>query len=203
MGSSKAETKVSGADEQPVPTPPGAERRRAAIIGVSAALALTAIAAGAWWLTVSLSAPPVDTSQQAEIVALGKRLDAVDAALTPIAADFTTEPTSGVIDVTSYRARIASARRLVDQVNGVDVTGVDALQLRDLIVTGGSQVLTGMDMALDALESDEASATEPAGVQVDEGLATLQEARDLLDTLKGRSSLARLRRPAAITGKAT
>jgi hypothetical protein len=193
MGRSNAETKAAGTSRQQIADAPDAARRRAAIIAFSAAFALTAIAAGVWWLTVTLSDARSAGPQRTEIAALSGRLDAISAAITPIANDFTTEPTSGVIDVTSYRTRIASARRLVDEVNGIVVTDADALQLRDLIVTGGSQVLTGMDMALDALVSDEASATGPAGLQVEQGLQTLQEARDLLRTLTGNSSLTRLR----------
>jgi hypothetical protein len=196
MGSWNAETKAAGATPQPVPDRPGSERRRAAIIAFAAAFVLTAIAAGAWWLTVTLSDSRSAGPQRAELTALSERLDAVSAAITPIATDFTTEPTSGAIDVTAYRTRIAAARRLVDEVNGIAVTDADAAQLRDLIVTGGSQVLTGMDMALDALISDEASATGPASLQVEQGLQTLQEARDLLQTLTGRSSLTRMRRGA-------
>ena len=200
MGSWNAETKSDGAAPRPVPDRPGSERRRAAFIAFSAAFALTAIAVGAWWLTVSISDSRSAGPQRAELIALGERLDAVSAAITPIATDFTTEPNSGVIDVTAYRTRIAAARRLVDEVNGIAVTGADAAQLRDLIVTGGSQVLTGMDMALDALVSDEASATGPASLQVEQGLQTLQEARDLLQTLTGRSSLTRLRRGTGAPG---
>lgn len=194
MGRSNADTKAAGTSRQPVAGTPDASRRRAAVIAFSAAFALTAIAAGVWWLTVTLADTRSSGPRRAEVAALGERLDAVSAAITPIATGFTAEPTSGVIDVTAYRTRIASARALVDAVNGIAVTDADALQLRDLIVTGGSQVLTGMDMALDALVSDEASATGPASLQVEQGLQTLQEARDLLRTLTGRSSLTRLRR---------
>jgi len=194
MGRSNADTKAAGTNRQPVAGTPDASRRRAAVIAFSAAFALTAIAAGVWWLTVTLADTRSSGPRRAEVAALGERLDAVSAAITPIATGFTAEPTSGVIDVTAYRTRIASARALVDAVNGIAVTDADALQLRDLIVTGGSQVLTGMDMALDALVSDEASATGPASLQVEQGLQTLQEARDLLRTLTGRSSLTRLRR---------
>lgn len=194
MGRSNADMKAAGTSRQPVAGTPDAARRRAAVIAFSAAFALTAIAAGVWWLTVTLADTRSSGPQRAEIAALGERLDAVSAAITPIATGFTTEPTGGVIDVAAYRTRIASARALVDAVNGAAVTDADALQLRDLIVTGGSQVLTGMDMALDALVSDEASATGPASLQVEQGLQTLQEARDLLRTLTGDSSLTRLRR---------
>ena len=73
------------------------------------------------------------------------------------------------------------------------MTGADALQVRDQIVTGGSEVLAGLDMALDALVSNDESATTPAAVQVEDGLQQLQEARDTLDRLLGRTSLTLLR----------
>jgi hypothetical protein len=164
-------------------------RWRAAGIALSAIAVLSAIAAGAWWVTARLAGDAPAAPERAEIAALSRRLDAVDAAIKPIATDFTSEPPTGAIDVAAYRARIAAARRIVDETNGIAATGADAARLRDLIVTGGSQVLAGMDMALDAAVSDDASATAPAALQVEQGLQTLQEARDLLGTLTGHASL--------------
>jgi len=175
-------------------TPPaGPDRRRALLISLAALVALTALAAGAWWLTTLFASPRPDTRQTAELTALDGRLKAVRAAITPIASSFATESAGGAINVAAFRGRIAAARRLVDEVNGLEVTGADALQVRDQIVTGGSEVLAGLDMALDALVSNDESATTPAAVQVEDGLQQLQEARDTLDRLLGRTSLTLLR----------
>ena len=167
----------------------GPDRRRALLISLTAVAVLTALVGGVWWLTTVFAAPPTDTTQNAELTALDGRLKAVRAAITPIASSFATESASGAINVAAFRERIAAARRLVDDVNGLEVTDPDALQVRDLIVTGGSEVLAGLDLALDALASNDASATTPAAVEVEEGLQQLQEARDTLDRLLGRTSL--------------
>ena len=70
MGRSNADTKAAGTSRQPVAGTPGAARRRAAIIAFSAAFALTAIAAGVWWLTVRLNSKQPSGSQAAELAAL-------------------------------------------------------------------------------------------------------------------------------------
>jgi len=184
---------TGGADRGGAGNDPGtaAVRRRAALASVVALLVLTAAAAGVWWVTVARSASPGSPAVRAELDALDAKLAQVRGALDPIARSFTSEPETGLIDVGAYRDRIEAARRVVDGVNGVEVSDPGALQVRDLIVTGGSEVLAGMDAALDALGSDDASATEPAGAQVDEGLSKLQEASDMLDSLLGRSSVTR------------
>ena len=171
------------------PPPAGPDRPRALLISLAAVVMLTALAAGVWWVTTLFASPRPDTRQTAELTALDGRLKAVRAAITPIASSFATESAGAAVNVSSFRDRIAAARSLVDGVNGLDVTDPDALQVRDLIVTGGSEVLSVLDMALDALVSDDASATTPAAVQVEEGLQQLQEARDILDRLLGRTSL--------------
>jgi len=180
------------------PPPAGPDRRRALLISLAAVVVLTAVAAGAWWLTTLRTVNAPATAQSAELTALDGRLKAVRAAITPIASSFATESAGAAINVASFRDRIAAARRLVDEVNGLDVTDPDALQVRDLIVTGGSEVLAGLDMALDALVSNDATATTPAAVQVEEGLQQLQEARDTLDRLLGRTSLTLLRSRAGV-----
>lgn len=164
-------------------------KRRALLVSIAVLLLLTAAAAGVWYVTATRSTSTGSRALRAELTELDARLTKVRGALDPIARAFTSEPATGLIDVGSYRDRIGEARRVVDDVNGLEVTDPDALRVRDLIVTGGSEVLAGMDAALDALGSDDASATEPAGAQVDEGLAKLKEASDLLDSLLGRSSL--------------
>ena len=163
-------------------------RGRALLIALGALVVLSGLAAGVWWLTVWLGSERPDVTKNTQLTALSERLDAVNAAITPIAVAFTSEPATSPLDVDSYRTRIASARQVVDQVNGVVATDPEALQVRDLIVTGGSQVLEGLDLALDAAESDEASATQPAFIEVEAGMQSLKEARDLLDTLLGRTS---------------
>jgi hypothetical protein len=172
-------------------TKTAAVRGRALLIALGTLVALSALAAGVWWLTVWLGSERPDVKKTTQLTTLSDRLDAVNAAITPIAVAFTSEPATAPLDVDSYRTRIASARQVVDQVNGIVVADPDALQVRDLIVTGGSQVLEGLDLALDAAESDEASATPPAAIEVEAGMQSLKEARDLLDTLLGRISPAR------------
>lgn len=165
--------------------------RRAAAVSLVTLLLLTVVAAGAWWIVVTLNAAPASPAAAAELTTLDAKLTRVRDAIAPIAREFTSEPATGLIDVGAYRARIDETRRLVDSLNGLEVTDTDAQQVRDLIVTGGSEVLSGMDAALDALASDEASATEPAILQLDAGLSKLQDARELLDSLLGRSSVTR------------
>ena len=178
--------------------PAGPDRPRALLISLVAVVVLTALAVGVWWVTTLFASPRPDTRQTAELTALDGRLKAVRAAITPIASSFATESAGAAINVAAFRDRIAAARRLVDEVNGLEVTGADALQVRDQIVTGGSEVLAGLDMALDALVSNDATATTPAAVQVEEGLQQLQEARDTLDRLLGRTSLTLLRSRAGV-----
>lgn len=169
-------------------TKAAAVRGRALLVALGALVALSGLAAGVWWMTVWLGSERPDVKKTTQLTTLSERLDAVNGAITPIAVAFTSEPATAPLDVGSYRTRIASARQVVDQVNGIAVTDPDALQVRDLIVTGGSQVLEGLDLALDAAESDEASATQPAIIEVEAGMQSLEEARDLLDTLLGRNS---------------
>ncbi len=192
MARSRGEAMGTDTGAASAAAPSGAERRRALTIALVAAVVLAALAAGAWWLATTLAAPRQDATQSAELTALDARLKAVRAAITPIASSFGTDTAKGTIDVGAYRARIAAAQKTVDDVNGLEVTDPEALTVRDLIVTGGSEVLTGLNLALDALVSDEASATAQADLQVEDGLQQLQEARDTLDRLLGRVSLTHL-----------
>jgi hypothetical protein len=165
-------------------------RRRAAAISLALLLitALTALtAAGVWWITTRLATPTL-TAAHDELTSLDAKLTEVRGAITPIAREFTAESATGTLDVAVYRERIDAARRVVDGVNGMDVSDPDAQEVRDLIVTGGSDVVAGMNAALDALASDDPSATVPAAAQVDDGLSILQQARDRLDLLLGTSS---------------
>lgn len=189
MGRSGKDPVAVRTSASPDPAEQSGRGHRAAGIALVAVLAMGLIAAAVWGVTVLLADPLPDRVRMAEYETLDARLKAVDAAITPIALAFTSEPASSSIDIGAYRDKVASARAVVDGVNGVEVSGADALRIRDLIVTGGSQVVSGMNMALDAAQSDEASAATPAFVQVEEGLSALQEARRLLDDLLGRTSL--------------
>jgi hypothetical protein len=162
--------------------------RRPLVIALAAATLVALLAVGGWIVWTALERPLPVASDRAELLALDERLTAVQGAIGPIAATFTSRPATGVIDVGSYRARIAEAGRLVDSTNGLTVSSPDAMEIRDLIITGGSQVLEGLSLALDALQADEASATIPAASEVDEGLAALQDARTKLDALLGKKS---------------
>jgi len=169
--------------------PQRAAKRTRVLVAAALALAGVAVVALSGLLVYNALHRPLDSSpDRAELVALDERLTAIQNGIKPIATAFTSEPATGVIDVGSYRSRIAAVRDLVDSTNGLSVTSPDALEVRDLIITGGSQVLDGMDAALDALQSDEASATGQATAAVDDGLATLQDARDKLDALLGKKS---------------
>jgi hypothetical protein len=179
-----ASARVVARPEEPAAGP----SRRPLMIALAAAALVALMGIGGWLVWTALERPLPVASDRAEILALDERLTAVQGAIGPIAATFTSRPATGVIDVGSYRARIAAAGRLVDSTNGLTVSSPDATEIRDLIITGGSQVLEGLSLALDALQSNDASATTPAASEVDEGLAALQDARTKLDTLLGKKS---------------
>ena len=166
--------------------PAGRARAYLAAGALAAALVVVGIGALIAWNVVHR--PLTTAPNTSELVALDSRLTTIQDRIRPIAAAFTSEPATGVIDVGSYREKIAAVRELVDSTNGLSVTDPDALEVRDLIITGGSQVLDGMDAALDALQSNDASATVAASAAVDDGLSTLQDARDKLDALLGKTS---------------
>jgi len=170
------------------PGTPARLQRHPLVIVAAAALLLAVVGLGAWIARGAMDRPLTASPDRAELVALDDRLTAVQGAIQPIAASFGAEPDTGLIDVGAYRTKIADAQRLVDSTNDLAVSGPEALEVRDLIITGGSQVLAAMDAALDALVADEASATTPALSQIDEGLTALQDARDKLDALLGKKS---------------
>lgn len=134
-----------------------------------------------------LSRPLSSAPARSELTALRARLGEVRAAIAPIAVSFTSVEESAAVDVSDYRTRIGAARELVDSTNGMPASSPDAEEVRDLIVTGGSQVLDGFDGALNALESNDASAAAAPASLVDEGIATLQQAQDTIDRLLGGS----------------
>jgi hypothetical protein len=149
------------------------------VVGLLAAL-------GSWLLYGAVTRTLTTPADPAELTALDTRLTEIRDAARPIAAAFAAEPASGTVDIGAYRTRVEALRHLVDSTSDLSATSPDALEVRDLILTGGAQVAAGMEAALDAAASDEASATGAAAIRVDEGLANLDEARTRLDLLLGR-----------------
>jgi len=144
------------------------------------------VALGAWLAYGALNRPLETPADPTELSALDARLVQIEETARPIAAAFAAEPTTGSIDMDSYRAKLATLRALVDSTNDLEATSPEALEVRDLVLTGGSQVVAGMEAALDAAVANEPSATVPAAAKVDEGLANLADARSKLDILLGR-----------------
>jgi hypothetical protein len=185
MGAAKAR----GGPGSAVPaTPVRRDPRRLALYGVLVVVAVgVLVAAGLiYWSFLTRSTPA--TADIQELEALRSKLTAVRGALEPIAIAFTSETPTAPIDVNSYRDRIAAAQKVVTSVNDVTVTSPDALEVRDNIITGGTQVLDGMSAALDALASDNTTAADEAGTQVEVGLTTLDDAKTRLDELLGTPS---------------
>jgi len=161
-------------------------RRRVRVLGlVVAVLAIGGFALAGWgiWAFMSRETPP--TPDRAELEALEAKLTTVRETIEPIAVAFTSQGATTPIDVAAYGARIERARRTVTSVNDVRLTSPQAIEVRDMIITGGSQVLDGMDEALVALVSDEASGAEQASSLVEEGLTALEDAKARLDELLG------------------
>jgi len=144
------------------------------------------IALGAWLGYGALNRPLEVPADPAELTALDARLVEIEDTARPIAAAFAAEPATASVDVDAYRAKLAALRALVDSTNDLEATSPEALEVRDLVLTGGSQVVAGMEAALDAAAANEPSATVPAAAKVDEGLSNLAAARDKLDVLLGR-----------------
>lgn len=157
-------------------------RRRWIAVGV------IVLAAAGWaiWIYLNHVAEPV--ADRAQYEALSRKLTAIRNEITPIALAFTSQGATTPIDVSAYRTRIAAARTMVSSVNDVQVTSPDALEIRDLILTGGAEVVQGMDDAITALTQDSTSGADAASVTVEEGLTILDDARSRLDTVLGTSS---------------
>lgn len=162
---------------------PALRRRTLRIVVIVAAVALVII--GGWAVWARLQGPLPAASDRPELLALRGKLVAVQDAITPIAVSFTARTATHTLDVTEYEQRIAGARRVVESVNNVDLTSTRALDIRDNILTGGSDVLTGFQQALDALRSNDTSASDAAGQLVDQGIAELTSAKQDLDRLLG------------------
>jgi hypothetical protein len=181
-GSTKRSTEASPS------TRPRPDRRTLIVATAAVVVAIAILVAGGWRFWVLLNADTEPTVDRAELQALQTKLAAVKGAITPIAVAFTSQSSTATIDLAAYRSRVEAARTVVSGVNDVRLSSPDAIEVRDMIITGGSQVLDGMDAALDALASDEASAADEASVTVEEGLATLDEAAARLQDLLGTTS---------------
>jgi hypothetical protein len=146
-------------------------------------LALLALAGWGFW---SFLGRTVDTPvNRAQYEALDRKLTAVHDAVTPIAIAFTSQSATTPVDLDSYRAKVAAARKVVTSVNDVQLTSPDAVEIRDMILTGGAQVVDGMDAALTALSRDSTSGADAAAATVEEGLTTLDDAKSRLDQILG------------------
>jgi hypothetical protein len=162
------------------------------VLTAVAIVALLLAAAGAWFAYDAFTRPIVATPDRAELTALDAQLTRIQDEFRPIATAFTSQTgteTGGIIDVDAYRAQVANVRDLVDSTSDLAATSKEALEIRDLVLTGGSEVVAGMNEALDALVADDPDASDAAAGHVDEGLANLQAARRLLDVLLGRTQI--------------
>jgi len=162
---------------------------RAPVLTAVIIVAILLAIAGGWFAYSSLTKSDVPEPDRAELAAIDAHLTAIQDQIRPIAsalASQTATTTPGVIDVSAYRADVIRVRDLVDSTNDLAATSSEALEIRDLVLTGGSQVVTGMQETLDALGADNAEAITAAAVHVEEGLGNLQTARRRLDVLLGR-----------------
>jgi hypothetical protein len=153
---------------------------------VAITLLVIVTAAASWAIYMAVNRPLATSPDTEEMQALDARLTRIESEIRPIASAFTSEAASGTIDVASFRARVARVRDLVDSTNDLAASTPEALEIRDLILTGGAQIVNGMSEALDALVSNDATATTPAAAHIDEGLTNLQDARTHLDAAFGR-----------------
>jgi hypothetical protein len=161
---------------------------RSQLVIAALTLLVLLVVAGVWFVLQSFTRPVAETPDRAELVALETQLERIQADIQPIAtalASATATGAGGAIDVGAYRERVAALRDVVDSTNDLSATTTAALEIRDLVLTGGSQVVAGMNQALDALASDEASATTQAAVRVEDGIANLEDAHAKLLALLG------------------
>ena len=163
-------------------------RQTVLIAALLAAVAVFALAA--WGTTAWLNRSLPAGADRAELVALRTKLIAVRGAVDPIARSFTSEPPTAPVEVSAYEKRVAAAQKVVESVNDVEVSSSDALEVRDLILTGGSDVVAGMQAALQALKDNDSAAAESASGQVADGLTQLDQAQQRLDELLGTTASA-------------
>lgn len=162
--------------------------RAPVLTAVLVVLALV-VAIGGWLAYQSLSKPVVVEPDRAELVAIDAHLTEIQDGIRPIANALSSQvqtDSAGVIDVPAYRAQVAKVRDLVDATNDLAATSTEALEIRDLVLTGGSQVVAGMQETLNAMAADDVNAVTAAAAHVEEGLGNLQTARRRLDVLLGR-----------------
>lgn len=162
--------------------------RAPVLTAVLVVLALV-VAIGGWLAYQSLSKPVVVEPDRAELVAIDAHLTEIQDGIRPIANALSSQvqtDSAGVIEVPAYRAQVAKVRDLVDATNDFAATSTEALEIRDLVLTGGSQVVAGMQETLNAMAADDVNAVTAAAVHVEEGLGNLQTARRRLDVLLGR-----------------
>ena len=169
-------------------TPPARSGPPAPVLTAVLVVFVLAVALGGWLLYGALNRPLATPADPAQLRALDVRLVQIENAARPIATEFTSETATAAIDISAYRAQAAALRDLVDSTNDLAATSPDALEIRDLILTGGSQISAGISDALDAAASDQASATLTAATRIDEGLSNLAAARAKLDLLLGRTN---------------
>jgi hypothetical protein len=151
------------------------------------------LAAGGWWAYHSLAAPADGGPDRSELAAIDARLTAIRQGIQPVAdalASQTATASAGAIDVAGYRNDLLRVRDLVDATNDLAATSAEALEIRDLVLTGGSQVVAGMQETLNAMVANDPNAVQAAAAHVEEGLGNLQDARRRLDVLLGRAQSA-------------
>jgi hypothetical protein len=178
------EPQVHAGEEGEQPSGPRAPVLTAAII-----LGAMLLIGGVWFAYHSFTSPLPIEADRTQLAAIDAQRVRIHDAIVPIATELTSvvaTGASGVIDIDAYRARIAEARRIVDSTSDLAATSDEALLIRDLVLTGGSQVVVGMEEAIDALASDDANAVPAALAHVEEGLGNLEAARLKLDALLGR-----------------
>lgn len=181
--------KHTEANKGPKGSAAGADARRSGppAPGLTAAIIVLVllIAFGGWLLYGALNRPLTTPADPSELAALDAQLVKIQKTAVPIAEAFATQSATTPIDIEAYRTRVKALRDLVDSTNDLAATSPDALEIRDLVLTGGAEVVAGMQLALDAAAANDASATA-AAAQMDEGLANLTAARTKLDLLLGR-----------------
>ena len=156
---------------------------------LSAVITLVALllVAGVWFAWVAFTRPLVAAPDTSELRAIDAHLARIENSIRPIAAAFTSQSATSPIDLEDYAGRVDALRALVDSTNDLSASTPDTLEIRDLVLTGGSQIANGMTAALTALRSDDASAAVPAATHIEEGLANLADARQKIDTALGRN----------------
>jgi hypothetical protein len=159
---------------------------RSPVLTSALTLLVLFVIAGAWLAYGALTRPLVQTPDRGELVAVEAQLDRVQSEIRPIAtalASATATSATGTIDLAAYRSLIAELRGLVDATNGLPASSAAVLEVRDLVLTGGSQVVAGMSQALDAMASDDTTATTAAAVRVEDGIRNLESAHAKIEAM--------------------